>query len=89
MLDAPLCSKELYNNMQSFIINNGKCKSSLDAMLITNQNSIYCNNNELTDENNYCTQRESDLSNWKSLYLESNFVIHIIDVPRYSKAYAT
>ena len=74
--------------MQYFIGNNGKCKSSLDAILITNKNLIYCNNNELIDEDNYCTQRESDLSTWKSLYLEINVVIHRIYVPRYSKAYA-
>lgn len=89
MIDVPPYSKELYNNIQSFISNNGKCKSSLDAILITNQNSIYYNNNELTDEDNYYTRRESDLSNWKSLYPEINVVMHRIDVPRDSKAYVT
>ena len=48
-------------------------------MLITNQNSIYYNGNELTNEGDHCAQRESDLSNFESLYPEITFVTHGLD----------
>ena len=65
MIDATSHSKELRHSMQSFVSNDSERGSSLDAMLITNQNSTHCNNDELTDDDGHCTQRESDLLNLK------------------------
>ena len=44
--------------------------------------SIYYYDDELEDEFNYCTQRQSYLSNWKVIHLETNAVIRRIDTPR-------